>query len=50
MGTLEMTIPAKNKLIAYEEDEAVYEGQRDQYKHKHGFGIKKWAGGQIYVG
>jgi hypothetical protein len=25
-GTLEMNIPAKNKLIAYEEDEAVYEG------------------------
>jgi hypothetical protein len=50
MGTLEMNIPAKNKLIAYEEDEAVYEGQRDQYKHKHGFGIKKWAGGQIYLG
>ena len=50
MGAIEMEILPKTKLIAYEEDGDVYEGQRDEHKHKHGFGIKKWTSGSIYVG
>ena len=45
-----MKIPAKEKLQAFEEDEAVYEGERDQHKQKHGFGIKKWTDGAIFIG
>ena len=35
------TIPAKTKLSATEDDDAVYEGERNG-RMKEGFGIKKW--------
>ena len=50
MGQLQMNIPSKDKIFAYEEDGGVYEGQRDEHMHKHGFGIKKWADGSLYIG
>ena len=51
MGAIEMEILPKTQLVAYEEDGGnVYEGQRDMHKHKHGFGIKKFTDGSIYIG
>ena len=41
LGAFPDKIPAKTKLSATEDDDAVYEGERDG-RMKQGFGIKKW--------
>ena len=41
LGAYPDKIPAKTKLSATEDDDAVYEGERDG-RMKQGFGIKKW--------